>query len=854
MCELTKQVKLIAVLAVLLMPNFSLAKENTNDDTLSYTVSSDSENDYNLYDEYVREGTQLNVTFINKGSPVLDENGYIVLNTDGTAQKETATTTVSLVCDGDSLNQQGAKTGDKAATWGGWKIVDGDTTQGTCYGITFNPEIAGDLDVRTRSRCDETSDLSPDEKDYCVYNAQDDGSYEITGQTGDDMFQIKPDGSGFLEYLKLGDVAANYRLRYLSRADSNDANSGASMMIPSGPLVTFSDYKAFMNRYLDGSSSEPVRVEKSCYPIDVVVCSNQPPEALSDSLTMEEETTATFDVLGNDSDDGGVVFVTAYTKPDTGTLTYNGSATFSCSEATCTRTSALNAAASNEGSFSYTPVDNFWGAKDFAYTITDDMSDSRSATVAVNVTDRVEIQGGTSAGEMDEETVATFNLMDQFYNPYDYSLSLSGDITYNDRDKGTFSAGSLTKNTDGTYTLNLTYTPNDNDHTDVTAYYTICDNHSTCRDLSYAITVDDIGEITDGTHSISLNEDTSEEFAALTVSGITNPSKHPLAVSKVTTDPSHGSVTINAAKTKVEYTPDADYNGSDSFVYEFCDDHSTCAETSVAVTVDAVPDIAVKDDAYEVTTWNFEASVAMNLLANDSGDGIRIVDCGGIPNCNSAGKFKSIWGDGTHTYTYTAQVSNGETAQATVTVVIHDLFFMRDPLIIDLDGDGIELTGADDTTARFDIDVTGEAVEMSGWVSSDDAFLVLDLNANGLIDDKSELFGDADGFADGFANLASYDDNKDSVIDMGDDIYASLQLWQDSDSDGETDEGELFSLSDLISSISLSFEIVDNIINGTLETMRSSFTFNDGTEGQISDVWFGAGKSSDAETIADVDE
>ena len=61
------------------------------------------------------------------------------------------------------------------------------------------------------------------------------------------------------------------------------------------------------------------------------------------------------------------------------------------------------------------------------------------------------------------------------------------------------------------------------------------------------------------------------------------------------------------------------------------------------------------------------------------------------------------------------------------------------PLVIDLDGDGIE-TNEENSTVHFDHDGNGFA-ESSGWVGKDDGLLVRDLNNNGQIDDGTELFG-----------------------------------------------------------------------------------------------------------------
>jgi hypothetical protein len=107
-----------------------------------------------------------------------------------------------------------------------------------------------------------------------------------------------------------------------------------------------------------------------------------------------------------------------------------------------------------------------------------------------------------------------------------------------------------------------------------------------------------------------------------------------------------------------------------------------------------------------------------------------------------------------------------------------------DPLVIDLDGDGIETISLGDSRAYFDVD--GDLFrEKTGWLKGDDGFLVLDANANGRIDDISEMFGNR--FQGGYAELAAYDTNHDGKISVADLIWSELKVWQDKDRDGETD-------------------------------------------------------------------
>lgn len=97
-----------------------------------------------------------------------------------------------------------------------------------------------------------------------------------------------------------------------------------------------------------------------------------------------------------------------------------------------------------------------------------------------------------------------------------------------------------------------------------------------------------------------------------------------------------------------------------------------------------------------------------------------------------------------------------------------------DPLILDMDGDGFKLTGADDG-AEFDIDADG-VMDKTAVTAGGDAMLALDLNGNGTIDNGKELFGEQNGAKDGFAELAKYDENADGVINSGDSVFGRLKL------------------------------------------------------------------------------
>ncbi|MCC6597670.1 MAG: type I secretion C-terminal target domain-containing protein [Alphaproteobacteria bacterium] len=160
------------------------------------------------------------------------------------------------------------------------------------------------------------------------------------------------------------------------------------------------------------------------------------------------------------------------------------------------------------------------------------------------------------------------------------------------------------------------------------------------------------------------------------------------------------------------------------------------------------------------------------------------------------------------------------------------------PLVIDLDGDGIELSALNGAgSVYFDIDNDGFR-EASGWVTGGDGVLALDKNGNGTIDNQSELFGNNAGSANGFTSLKALDSNGDNKITSADAQFASLRVWVDANQDGVSQTGELYTLAAKgITAINLAYSNVNYALAGNVIKQESTVTIG-GATNKIADVWF----------------
>jgi hypothetical protein len=118
----------------------------------------------------------------------------------------------------------------------------------------------------------------------------------------------------------------------------------------------------------------------------------------------------------------------------------------------------------------------------------------------------------------------------------------------------------------------------------------------------------------------------------------------------------------------------------------------------------------------------------------------------------------------------------------------------RDPLIVDLNGDGAKMDNNISVYFATDPRDFNFAQATTTWMNANDGFLIWDENGNGTVDNSTEIF-DIE-LQNAWESLAVHDLNADNVIDVNDAVWSELAIWNDANSDGITQESEFYDLAD----------------------------------------------------------
>ena len=323
-----------------------------------------------------------------------------------------------------------------------------------------------------------------------------------------------------------------------------------------------------------------------------IACINDPPVANSDDYAATEDLSLlAASVLDDDTDPDADTSLTAIldsTGKTNGTVKLNPN-----------------------GTFSYSPDPNFCGSASFTYHANDGESNSNVTTVTIDVACVNDPPVATDDPySTDEDTPLTVPARGVLGTDSD----VDGDELTAALDTGT-SNGSLTLNADGS----LTYTPDENFNGGDSFTYHARDGTDDSNVATVTITVNSVNDppvAKDDTYST--DEDTPLTVAGPGVLGNDDdPVEGDALTAVLDTSVSNGSLTLNADGS-LTYTPDANFNGSDSFTYHASDGSDDSNVATVTITVNPVNDPPVaKDDSYSTDEDTPLTVAGPGVLGND---------------------------------------------------------------------------------------------------------------------------------------------------------------------------------------------------------------------------------------------
>ncbi|MES2399942.1 MAG: cadherin-like domain-containing protein [Pseudomonadota bacterium] len=165
----------------------------------------------------------------------------------------------------------------------------------------------------------------------------------------------------------------------------------------------------------------------------------------------------------------------------------------------------------------------------------------------------------------------------------------------------------------------------------------------------------------------------------------------------------------------------------------------------------------------------------------------------------------------------------------------------KKPVTLDLNGNGLHYIGIDDSKAYFDVNNDGWR-EHIAWIAPDDGLLVRDIGDDGRIEryDEISFTSYLIGAKTDLEGLTAFDSNHDGVLTRLDTRWKEFAVWQDKNSDGVSDPGEVRTLDDIgIAQIGLVSDHQIRIVNGVTEHGQSQFAWADlqgGQTGTVGDV------------------
>ena len=333
-------------------------------------------------------------------------------------------------------------------------------------------------------------------------------------------------------------------------------------------------------------------------PIQQAGAANGPPVAEDDSFSSAEDTVVVIDVLANDTDLDGTIDPTSVaivSDPTNGSLSVDAVT----------------------GLVTYTPNANYNGQDSFTYKVADNdglISDAATVSLTVNAVNAVN-DGPVAEDDSFSTAEDTVVVIDVLANDTDLdgTIDPTSVAIVSDPTNGSLSVDAVTGL--------VTYTPNANYNGQDSFTYKVADNDGLISDAAtVSLTVNAVndGPVAED-DSFSTAEDTVVVIDVLANDTDLDGTIDPTSVA-IVSDPTNGSLSVDAVTGLVTYTPNANYNGQDSFTYKVADNDGLISDAAtVSLTVNAVNAVndgpVAEDDSFSTAE---DTVVVIDVLANDT--------------------------------------------------------------------------------------------------------------------------------------------------------------------------------------------------------------------------------------------
>lgn len=350
---------------------------------------------------------------------------------------------------------------------------------------------------------------------------------------------------------------------------TDDPDNGSVSVNPSSGVATYTPDSGFYGTDIfDYSVCDN---DGLCDTATVTIFVNEPPleppVALDDAETTEQDTPVDIEILDNDYDPDGTLVpstITVTDDPDNGNVSIN----------------------TTSGVATYTPNSGFIGTDTFLYEVCDNDSLCDSATVTVYIDPP---PNEPPIAEDDTETTfinipVDIIILDNDYDPDGVLVISTIEII------STPTHGIVTINPDGsnTYVPNTDYVGND------TYEYKVCDDDGACDTATVLIIINPIPNLP----PVAVDDyattqvDIPVEIEVMNNDYDTDGTLVPSSV-VVIGNPSNGTTVVDSGTGVVTYTPDTGYTGTDTFEYEVCDNDGLCDEAVVTVLINPPDELTV---------------------------------------------------------------------------------------------------------------------------------------------------------------------------------------------------------------------------------------------------------------------